>query len=68
MEVVAGGEVGRAVRREWGKAQNRYTKKPRQAFVSSSLDSLGLSVAVEHCFVCEKLFDGLVGRIGVCTV
>jgi hypothetical protein len=33
----------------------RYAKKPRQGFVSSSLDSLGLSAAVTHVFVCKRL-------------
>jgi hypothetical protein len=31
----------------------RYRKKPRQALMSSSLDSLGLSAAVAHVFVCK---------------
>jgi uncharacterized damage-inducible protein DinB len=30
----------------------RYTKKPRQTFVSSSLDPLSLSAAVTLVFVC----------------
>jgi hypothetical protein len=33
----------------------RYTKKTRQAVVSSSLDPLGQPVAVVHAFVCKKL-------------
>ncbi len=35
--------------------QQRYTKKPRQVLVSSSLDSLGLSKAVAHAFVCKRM-------------
>ena len=35
----------------------RYRKKPRQDLVSSSLDSLGLSAAVAHVFVCRLLMD-----------
>ncbi len=34
------------------KAAKRYTKKPRQAFVSSSLDPLSLSAAVTLVSVC----------------
>jgi hypothetical protein len=34
------------------KSAKRYTKKPRQAFVSSSLDPLSLSAAVTRVFVC----------------
>ncbi len=30
----------------------RYTKKPRQPFVSSSLDPLAMSAAVTRVFVC----------------
>jgi hypothetical protein len=33
----------------------RYTKKIRQAVVSSSLDPLGLPAAVTRAFVCKKL-------------
>jgi hypothetical protein len=33
----------------------RYTKKTRQAAMSSSLDPLGLPAAVARAFVCKKL-------------
>jgi hypothetical protein len=33
-------------------AVKRYTKKPRQGFLSSSLDPLKLSAAVAHASVC----------------
>jgi hypothetical protein len=36
------------------KPQNRSTKKPLQAFVLSSSDSLGLSADVAHAFICKK--------------
>jgi hypothetical protein len=35
--------------------QQRGTKNPQEALVSSSLDSLGLSAAVAYAFVCKRL-------------
>jgi hypothetical protein len=48
----------------------RYTKKPRQALVSSSLDSLGLSAAVAHVFHLQKtsLTDSWGRGDGVCVL
>ncbi len=47
----------------------RYTKKPRQALVSSSLDSLGLSAAVAHVFRLQNtsLTDSWGRGDGVCV-
>jgi hypothetical protein len=39
----------------WIGSAKRYTKKTRQAAMSSSLDPLGLPAAVSHAFVCKKL-------------
>ncbi len=46
----------RKLQSHWGHvyAAKRYTKKPRQTLVSSSLDSLGLSAAVAHVFRLQK--------------
>jgi hypothetical protein len=44
---VEGGGAGE----EENLAAKRYTKKPRQTFVSSSLDPLALSAAVTRVFV-----------------
>ncbi len=51
-------------------AAKRYTKKPRQTLVSSSLDSLGLSAAVAHVFHLQKtsLMDSWVRGDGVCAL
>jgi hypothetical protein len=48
----------------------RYTKKPRQTLVSSSLDSLGLSAAVAHVFRLQKtsLMDSWGRGYGVCAL
>ena len=48
----------------------RYTKKPRQTLVSSSLDSLGLSAAVVHVFRLQKtsLMDSWGRGDGVCAL
>ncbi len=40
-------------------AAKRYTKKTRQAVVSSSLDPLGLPAAVPCAFVCKKMVCSL---------
>ncbi len=48
----------------------RYTKKTRQAVVSSSLDPLGLPAAVARAFVCKKLVwsPPPIGRRGMVCV
>jgi hypothetical protein len=43
----------------------RYTKKPRQTLVSSSLNLLGLSEVVAHVFVCKRLVCWIRGGGGV---
>ncbi len=48
-----------------GNDQWRDTKKPRQALVSSLLDSLGLSAAVAHAFVCKRLVWWIHGGKGL---
>ncbi len=58
------------VRSKYCRTAKRYTKKPRQALVSSSLDSLGLSAAVAHGFLLQKtsLMDSWGGGWGVCCI
>jgi hypothetical protein len=48
-------DIKRPVRHMYRYAAKRYRRKPRQALVSSSLDSLGLSAAVAHVFFCKRL-------------
>ncbi len=52
------------------RAAKRYTKKPRQTLVSSSLDSLELCAAVAHVFRLQKtsLMDSWGKGDGVCVL
>ncbi len=49
--------AGSRIRRRQIGAQKRYTEKPRQAFVLSSWDLMGLSAAVMLMIIC--LLSGL---------